>query len=73
VVSYPDRPGAVVAYVSKEVVDRRKMVEVAIDTLDRYTVPTHICFVESTTDSSHGAWKRNIPVPNDAVASIING
>jgi len=69
---YPDRPGAVVAYVSKEIVDRRKLVEVAIDTLDRYAVPTHVCFVESMADSSHGAMKQSIPVPKDAVASILN-
>ena len=69
---YPNRPGAVVAYISEEV-DRHKLIDVAIDTLDRYAVPTHVVFVEDMVDASSSAMKRNVPGPKDAVASILNG
>ena len=72
VVPNPGRPGAVVAYVEKENVDRSKLIDVAVEKLDRYAVPTHICFVNSMVDASIRAMKENIPSPKDAIASILN-
>ena len=73
VVPYPNRPGAVVAYVSEEDVDRKELIEVAIEKLDRYAVPTHVCFVENMADASLAAMKKSIPTPKDAVETIMNG
>jgi acyl-coenzyme A synthetase/AMP-(fatty) acid ligase/carbonic anhydrase/acetyltransferase-like protein (isoleucine patch superfamily)/acyl carrier protein len=73
VVPYPNRPGAVVAYVSEKDVDRRSLVDRAVEKLDRYAVPTHVCFVENMTDSSSAAMKNSIPSPKDAVETILNG
>lgn len=72
VVPYPNRPGAVVAYVSEEL-DRRVLIDVATDKLDRYAVPSHVCQVESLSDRSASAMKHLVPKPSDAVASILTG
>jgi acyl-coenzyme A synthetase/AMP-(fatty) acid ligase/carbonic anhydrase/acetyltransferase-like protein (isoleucine patch superfamily) len=73
VVPYPNRPGAVVAYVSEKDVDRRSLVDCAVEKLDRYAVPTHVCFLENMTDSSSATMKNTIPSPKDAVETILNG
>jgi len=72
IVPYPNRPGAVVAYVSRDI-DRRQLVDRAIACLHRYAVPTHICCVDDIKDQSAlETWKQQLPHPKDAVASILN-
>lgn len=72
VVPYPNRPGAVVAYVSKKTVDRLKLIDIAVRNLDRYAVPTHVCYVEHVDGMSTSAMKQLVPNPKDAVTSILN-
>lgn len=65
---HPSRPNALVCFLSE--VNRRQAVDIALEKLDRYSVPTH--FIESS---------ENVPIssrlsePNlkDAVASILQG
>jgi len=71
IVPYPNRPGAVVAYVDKDM-DRRQFIDIAVASLNRYAVPTHICNVDECSDKSVETLKNLLPKPKDAVASILS-
>lgn len=68
VVPYPDRPGAVVAHVDPNHVDRKDLIAVASDNLARYEIPTHICCTDGSIERSTVIGV--VPHPKDAVASI---
>mmetsp|Transcript_5782 Transcript_5782/g.12566 ORF Transcript_5782/g.12566 Transcript_5782/m.12566 type:complete len:821 (+) Transcript_5782:80-2542(+) len=71
VVPHPKRNGAVVAYVTETSVDRRKLIDVAVNNLAGYAVPTHVSFVIGPSPSMEEL-ETIIPNPKDAVNSIRN-
>jgi carbonic anhydrase/acetyltransferase-like protein (isoleucine patch superfamily)/acyl carrier protein len=66
-----NRPGAVVSHVGVGV-DRKQLIACAMDKLARYSVPTHVCVVEDLTPGEIEALNFLIPMPQDAVASILS-
>lgn len=70
VVPHPSRPGAVVAYILENGVDRQRLIDLAFSNLARYEVPTHVCFVDGPPDVEKLAFQA--PNPKDAVASLLN-
>lgn len=72
VVSHPQRKGALVAHVAKDV-DPLKLIKTATEKLHRYEVPTHICEVSNPKLVSTRQLIKIIPKPREAVASILSG
>jgi acyl carrier protein len=72
VVRHPQRPGALVAHVGKDIVPL-ELIRIATASLHRYEVPTHICVLASTKGLSAKQLADINPKPKDAVASILSG